>query len=154
MISPLRKKYHALYWDMAIAASHSSYARKAKVGAIVVTPTGMISPGWNGMPSGMGNDCEFYNEELKAWKTKPEVIHAEANALDKMAREGVPAKGSVIFVTRVPCINCAKSLLGIGISAVYYIEPHRKMNGAELLKRAGIHVEYHGDKFPEVMRFL
>lgn len=147
-----RNKYHALYWDIAIAASQSSEARKAKVGAVIVTATGMLSVGWNGMPSGMGNDCEYYNEVLRCWKTKPEVIHAERNALDKMARQGVPAEGSIIFVTRAPCIQCAKSILGLGLKAVYYLELHSDMSGVRLLENVGICVEYQGHNYPAFLR--
>ena len=152
MIDPHKIKYHELYWDMAIAASLSSNARKAKVGAIVVTATGMLSVGWNGMPPGMENDCEFYNEHLECWKTKPEVIHAERNALDKMAKQGVPADGSIIFVTRAPCIQCAKSIMGLGLKAVYYLEAHSDMSGVKLLRDVGIPVEYQGQKYPDWIR--
>jgi len=152
MLYPQRNKYHALYWDIAIAASQSSEARKAKVGAVIVTATGMFSVGWNGMPSGMDNDCEYYNEELICWKTKSEVIHAERNALDKMARQGVPAEGSIIFVTRAPCIQCAKSILGLGLKAVYYLEPHSDMSGVRLLENVGIYVEYQGHNYPAFLR--
>ena len=152
MLDPHKSKFHTLYWDMAIAASQSSEARKAQVGAIVVTATGMISVGYNGMPPGMDNDCEYYNEELLCWKTKLEVIHAERNALDKMARQGVPAEGSIIFVTRAPCIQCAKSILGLGLKAVYYLEPHSDMRGVRLLEGVGIYVEYQGNNYPDFLR--
>lgn len=152
MLDPHKSKFHALYWDMAIAASQSSQARKAKVGAIVVTATGMISPGWNGMPPGMDNDCEYYNDELQCWKTKPEVIHAERNALDKMARQGIPVDGSIIFTTRAPCIDCAKSLMNLGIKAIYYLEPHSDMGGVRLLGKVGIYVEYQGQNYPDWIR--
>ena len=154
MLDPHKSKFHMLYWDIAIAASNCSVAKKAKVGAAVVTATGMISVGYNGMPAGMDNDCEYYDKKLQCWKTKPEVIHAERNALDKMARQGVSAEGSIIFVTRVPCIQCAKSILGLGIKAVYYLDSHRDMSGAELLKRSGICVEKESNEYlyPQFLR--
>lgn len=154
MLDPHKSKFHTLYWDIAIAASNCSVATKAQVGAAVVTATGMISVGYNGMPAGMNNDCEYYDKDLARWKTKPEVIHAECNALDKMARQGVSADGSILFVTRVPCIQCAKSILGLGIKAVYYLDSHRDMSGSELLKRSGIYVEKESNEYlyPQFIR--
>jgi len=149
MLDPHKSKFHALYWDMAIAASQSSVSRIAKVGSVVVTSAGMISVGWNGMPPGMDNDCEYYDEESSCWRSKREVIHSEINALDKMAKQGVTADGSIIFSTRAPCIRCAKSILTRGIKAVYYLEPHKNDEGVNLLKRVGIYVEYQGDKYPD-----
>ncbi|WP_146945055.1 deaminase, partial [Vreelandella venusta] len=121
MIDPHKEKYHGLYWDMAFAAANQSAATRHKVGAIVVTPTGMISVGWNGMPVGMANECESdevteYNAimdvTLTRKKTNPEVIHAERNAIDKMTRQGVPTIGSILFVTLSPCFECCKAIHG------------------------------------------
>lgn len=140
MIDPHKTKYHDLYWSMVEAAAAQSVATRHKVGAIVVTPTGMISVGWNGMPAGLDNNCESTwvrcNESPigARGKTNPEVIHAERNAIDKMTRQGVPTAGSVLFVSRAPCFECAKALHGLGLKAIYYTEEHDDMRGVELLQ--------------------
>jgi len=142
MIDPHKLKYHPLYWAMVEDAAAQSVATRHQVGAIVVTPTGMISVGWNGMPAGMPNECESleaFDPILRGLrpKTNPEVIHAERNALDKMARTGVPAEGSLLFVSRAPCLECAKALHGLGLKAVYYRERHDDMRGVALLETTG-----------------
>lgn len=148
MINPHKYKYDSLYWAMVDAAAAQSVATRHKVGAIVVTPTGMVSVGWNGMPAGMPNECEStlvteldpYNAEVpftRRPKTNPEVIHAERNAIDKMTRQGVPTSGSVLFISRAPCFECAKALHGLGLKAVLYQEEHDDMRGVELLKQTG-----------------
>ena len=145
MIDPHKTKYHPLYWSMVQAAADQTVATRHQVGAIVVTPTGMISVGWNGMPSGMSNDCEgkpvMVHEERKFRpKTKPEVIHAERNAIDKMTRQGVPTQGSILFVSRAPCFECAKAIHGLGLAGIFYEEDHDDMTGVDLLKRTGNYV--------------
>ncbi len=150
MIDPHKAKYHGLYWQMVEAAAAQSVSTRHQVGAIVVTPTGMISVGWNGMPAGMDNNCEatqvldrVEQGELKfRGKTNPEVIHAERNAIDKMTRQGVPTQGSVLFISRSPCLECAKALQGLGLKAVYYGQRHDDIRGAELLKRLGTPTQY------------
>lgn len=158
MIDPHKPKYHSLYWSMVAAAAAQSVATRHKVGAIVVTPTGMISVGWNGMPAGLPNKCEtvpIYREsfdgrgELLRYKTDPAVIHAERNAIDKMTRQGVPTAGSVLFVSRAPCFECAKALHGLGLKAIYYGEHHDDMRGVELLKSLGTPTQYVYDKARE-----
>jgi len=141
MIDPHKTKYHNLYWSMVEAAAAQSVANRAQVGAIVVTPTGMLSVGWNGSPPGMPNNCEYLPEDAKGYdtgRTKPETIHAERNALDKMARQGVPVAGSVLFVSHAPCIECAKSIHGLGFKAVYYRQPYKNDDGVKLLESIGI----------------
>ena len=140
MFDPHKPKYHDLYWKMAWAAAQQSQARRHKVGAILVTPTGMISVGWNAMPAGMDNDCEYWDEALGRYKTKPEVVHAERNAIDKMTRQGVPTCGSVLFVTRSPCFECAKALHGLGIKTIHYAELHDCTGGFEMLRNAGVNL--------------
>lgn len=143
MIDPHKPKYHPLYWSMVEAAAAQSVATRHKVGAIVVTPTGMISVGWNGMPAGLGNNCETHMVPDEAClgklrpKTNPEVIHAERNAIDKMTRQGVPTAGSVLFVSRAPCFECAKAIHGLGLAGIFYQEDHDDMRGVELLKKTG-----------------
>lgn len=143
MISPHKPKYFELYWDMVAAAARQSYAERVKVGALVVTPTGMLSPGWNGMPPGFENECEqpvHPNHGVDEFVTKPEVIHAERNAIDKMTRQGVPIEGSLLFVTMAPCLECAKSIHGLGFAHVYYEQSYRKTCGLTFLVKAGVPV--------------
>ena len=146
MINPLKAKYFDLYWKMARDAAEESACTRHQVGAVVVTPTGMISPGWNGMPAGLPNECEsipVYREsfdghgEILRYKTNPEVIHAERNAIDKMTRQGIPTAGSLLFVTRAPCFECAKAIHGLGLAGIFYEEDHDDMSGVDLLKRTG-----------------
>jgi len=142
VIDPLKPKYFSLYWKMAHDAAEETVCTRHRVGAVVVTPTGMISPGWNGMPSGLDNECETEGywdiHELRVrGKTKPEVVHAERNAIDKMTRQGIPTAGSLLFVTRAPCFECAKAIHGLGLAGVFYEEDHDDMEGVDLLRRTG-----------------
>jgi dCMP deaminase len=115
-----REKDFPLYQDMAVRVSEQSYAKRKQVGCIILAKTGMLSLGFNGMPSGYPNQCEI------SGVTDPLVIHAERNAIDKMTREGVSPYGSIVFVTLSPCLECAKSLAAVGVSAVYYRDLHRQ----------------------------
>lgn len=128
-------KYHALYKDMAVRVSEQSYAKRKQVGCVIVSTTGLIALGFNGMPSGYPNQCE-----LPDGTTNPLVIHAERNAIDKMTREGVPVAGSIVFTTLSPCIECAKSLAAIGVKAVYYRD-HHCQHGLHHLDTMGITTE-------------
>ena len=148
-----KPKHHGFYWAIAHEAAAQSVATRHKVGAVVVTLSGMISTGWNGTPAGMDNCCEkgevirVYNEDGiyqgERRKTSPETIHAERNAIDKMTREGVSTKGSVLFVSRAPCFECAKALHGLGLKTVYYQENHDDMGGVDLLRDTGTPVIQH-----------
>src|SRR5690625_178636 len=141
-----------MYWDLAHRVAQQSEANRGKVGAVVVTTTGMLSIGWNGMPAGCENECEHWVDvEYTEWPegripivselvTKPEVIHAERNAIDKMTRQGIPTEGSLLFVTCAPCFECAKAIHGLGLKAVYYEEPYRCDAGIALLRRACVPV--------------
>ena len=147
-LNPHKRKFHPFYWAIVEAAAAQSVATRHKVGALVVTPSGMMSSGWNGMPAGMDNNCEgnpFWDdhEECLRGKTKPEVVHAERNAIDKMTREGVSTKDSILFVSRAPCFECAKALHGLGLKTVYYQEDHDDMRGVELLRATGTSVIKH-----------
>lgn len=139
-MNPHRAKYHRLYWQMAQACADSSKAEVRKVGAVVVTETGLISPGWNGMPSGMDNCCEDHSKQKvdeltneTRNPTKPEVIHAERNAIDKMTREGVPTKNAVLFVTTAPCFECAKAIHSLGFKAVIFLSHYKSDEGIKFL---------------------
>jgi dCMP deaminase len=127
-----REKDFPLYQDMAVRVSEQSYAKRKQVGAVILAKTGMISLGWNGQPSGYPNQCELLDGT-----TDPLVIHAERNAIDKMTREGVSPYGSIVFVTLSPCLECAKSLAAVGVSAVYYRDLHRQ-EAIEHLNQMGI----------------
>ena len=144
MYDPLKEKYHQLYWDIAYDAAKQSVSTKRKVGAIIVTPSGMLSVGWNGTPAGFDNACEDDNNF-----TKPEVIHAERNALDKMHQQGVSVHGSILFVTCMPCLECAKAIHNTGLRAVHY-DQQKRNNGLAFLRGAGIKCYFRfGQKYRE-----
>lgn len=148
MLDPHKPKYHSLYWRMAHEAARESTATRHQVGAVLVLPSGMISVGWNGMPAGLDNECEYPPEYIpeegkRRRKTRPEVIHAERNAIDKMTRQGVPTAGSLLFVTRAPCFECAKALHGLGLAGILYDQVHDDMRGIALLHQCGTPT-YHG----------
>lgn len=151
MIAPHKAKYHSLYWAMAWAAAAQSVAERRKVGAIIVAPTGMISVGWNGMPAGFPDECEIRQGQsvyLSSTRetidcghtliTRDEVIHAERNAIDKMTRQGVPIEGSILFITLSPCLECAKSIHGLGFKHIYYKDAYRCTRGIDFLEQAGV----------------
>jgi len=116
-----------------------SHATRAKVGCIIVKDNRIISIGYNGMPSGWDNECEIPGED----KTKPEVLHAEANAITKLARSSDSSEGSALFCTHMPCIECAKLIHQSGISSVYYLINYKaaKGSGEEFLKISNIGLE-------------
>lgn len=122
--------------EIAETVSKMSYAKRLQVGAIVVKSNRIISIGFNGTPSGWDNNCEDENN-----KTKPEVIHAEANLIMKLARSNESGMGSVMFLTHAPCIDCAKLIYGSGITQVYYKHKYRDQSGVEFLKKCNVIVE-------------
>jgi dCMP deaminase len=130
------EKYQKLYMDMALRVAEMSYATRLKVGCIIVTERDNISYGWNGMPSGWDNECEYLFEGVL--KTKPEVLHAEANALMKLVRSSISSENAVIYVTHAPCIECAKLIWQAGISYVYYKDVYRSEDGLIFLSKCGI----------------
>ena len=136
MKNQMKAKWLNAYMDTAERFASLSSATRLKVGACVVKDHRIISIGYNGMPSGWDNDCEDDQGE-----TKKEVIHAEANAILKLARDGERGTGSVIFCTHAPCIECAKLIYGAGIDKLYYRDVYRKDNGLRFLKESGIGVE-------------
>lgn len=125
------------YLKMASIWAENSYCTRRKVGALIVKDKMIISDGYNGTPSGFENICEDSNGV-----TKPYVLHAEANAITKIARSGNNSDGATLYVTAAPCIECAKLIIQAGINRVIYSEPYRLSDGIDLLKRAGINVEY------------
>ncbi len=137
----IKAKHERMYMDMAIAASKSSTAERLKVGCVIVTTGDIVLPGYNGTPSGWDNSCETLDKDDNL-VTKPEVLHAESNALSKAAKEGVSCKGASIFLTHSPCIDCAKLLHQIGIKAVYFLTPYRDPEGLTFLDKCKIHVKH------------
>lgn len=124
------------YLRMARIWAENSYCKRRQVGALVVKDKMIISDGYNGTPSGFENVCEDNNV------TKPYVLHAEANAITKLARSSNNSEGSTLYVTASPCIECAKLIIQSGIKRVVYAEKYRLDDGIKLMQRAGIKVEY------------
>ena len=140
MIAKQDKKQDLLdyrYLRMARIWAENSYCQRRQVGALVVKSKMIISDGYNGTPSGFENICED-----DAGVTKPYVLHAEANAITKLARSGNNSEDSTLYVTASPCIECAKLIIQAGIRRVVYGEKYRLTDGIDLLERAGIEVEY------------
>lgn len=124
------------YLRMALIWSENSYCQRRQVGALIVKDKMIISDGYNGTPSGFPNVCEENNV------TYPYVLHAEANAITKIARSGNNSDGATLYVTDSPCIECAKLIIQAGIKRVVYSREYRLTDGVDLLRRAGIQVEY------------
>ena len=125
------------YIRMASIWAENSYCTRRQVGALIVKNQRIISDGYNGTPSGFENICEDENNV-----TKPYVLHAEANAITKIARSNNSSDGATLYVTASPCIECAKLIIQSGIKRVVYSEKYRLEDGLELLQRAGIEVLY------------
>jgi dCMP deaminase len=125
------------YLRMAKIWSENSYCSRRQVGALIVKDKMIISDGFNGTPSGFENICEDTNGV-----TKPYVLHAEANAITKIARSSNSSDGATMYVTASPCIECAKLIIQAGIKRVIYSEKYRLEDGLELLRKANIEVEY------------
>mgnify|MGYP000050903901 FL=1 len=125
------------YIRMAGIWAENSYCQRRKVGALIVKDKMIISDGYNGTPSGFENVCEDENNV-----TKPYVLHAEANAITKIARSGNSSAGATMYVTAAPCIECAKLIIQAGIRRVVYSEQYRLEDGLDLLRRAKIEVIY------------
>ena len=121
------------YMRMAFIWSENSYCKRRKVGALLVKDKMIISDGYNGTPSGFENICEDENNV-----TKPYVLHAEANAITKIARSSNSSDGATLYVTSSPCIECAKLIIQAGIKRVVYSDAYRLSDGVELLSRAEI----------------
>ena len=124
------------YLRMARVWAENSYCRRRQVGALLVKGHAIISDGYNGTPSGFENVCE--DEE---GRTKAYVLHAEANAITKVAKSNNSSEGSTLYVTASPCIECAKLIIQAGIKRVVYSEPYRSADGLALLREAGVAVE-------------
>jgi dCMP deaminase len=149
----MKQKWIDAFMDTAERFAELSSAVRLQVGAVVVKDNRIISIGYNGMPAGWTNECEHvvdvaktdprydYNNFTKELKTKDEVIHAEANAIIKLARDGESGNGSSLFCTHAPCIHCAKLIHGAGIEKVYYRHSYRDEDGVSFLQKCKINVE-------------
>ena len=131
-----QQKLDLRYLRMARIWAENSYCKRRQVGALVVKDKMIISDGYTGTPSGFENVCEENNV------TKPYVLHAEANAITKLARSSNNSEGSTLYVTASPCIECSKLIIQSGIKRVVYAEKYRLTDGIDLLERAGVKVEY------------
>ncbi len=125
------------YLKMALVWAQNSYCKRRQVGALLVKDKMIISDGYNGTPSGFENICEDENN-----LTKPYVLHAEANAITKVAKSGNSSDGATLYVTSSPCLECSKLIIQAGIKRVVFTENYRLEDGVNLLKRAGIEVKY------------
>ena len=144
----MKEKWINAFMDTAFRFADLSSAVRLRVGAVVVKDNRIISIGYNGMPAGWTNECEYhiseYNEITKSWyptgetKTKDEVIHAEANAISKLARSNDSGLGGAMFITHAPCVDCAKLIYGAGINTVYYRNSYRDTSGLDFLTKCGI----------------
>jgi dCMP deaminase len=144
------QRYNNLYMDLATRIAEMSFAKRLHVGAVIVKDTNIISFGWNGMPSGWDNNCEEEvivaevegnpSRVIRELKTKTEVLHAEQNALAKLAKSTESGDGAKLFVTHAPCMDCAKLVYQSGINTVYYRNSYRSSEGLEFLERAGVTV--------------
>jgi len=130
----VKTKFIKAYMDVAKRFSQLSYAQRLKVGAIIVKDDRIVAYGYNGMPSGWDNNCEEEN------KTRPEVLHAESNAIAKLARSNDSGLDADIFITHSPCIECAKLIYQSGIKRVYFGENYRNTDGLDFLTASKINV--------------
>ena len=150
----MKQKWIEAFMDTAERFAQLSSAKRLQVGSVVVKDNRIISIGYNGMPSGWDNECEkrvytlagtyeYLDEDGSSYSlvTKDEVIHAEANAITKLARDGDSGLGASLFCTHAPCIHCAKLIHGAGVSKVYYRDTYRDNFGIEFLEKCNIEVE-------------
>ena len=133
------EKFDKAYLEMAAVWARNSYCKSRQVGALIVKDRMIISDGYNGTPSGFENVCEDENGV-----TKPYVLHAEANAITKVAKSGNSSEGATLYVTASPCVECAKLIIQAGIRRVVYTDAYRLTDGVDLLRRAGIEIEQVG----------
>ena len=149
----MKQKYIDLYMDWADRTAQLSHARRLQVGAVIVKDDSVISYGYNGMPAGWDNNCEYEVEEFQTeygvgsklvktgeLKTKPEVLHAESNAIAKLAKSTSSGECASIFITHAPCHDCAKLIYQSGISSVYYRNAYRDTSGIDFLTKSNVKV--------------
>lgn len=146
----MKRKFIDYYMKIAELTSQLSYAKRLQVGAVVVKGNQILSTGFNGMPSGWENVCETITPEYLDRETgiytpaqlvsKPEVLHAERNCLDKIAASNESTRDATLFITHSPCLECAKSIYNTGITDVYYKHDYKSTAGIEFLKKTGVNV--------------
>ena len=139
----MKDKFISAYMDVAERFAELSSARRLHVGAIVVKDDRIISIGYNGMPSGWDNNCEDtiqHSDDTVTLKSKPEVLHAETNAIAKLAKSNESGMGATMFITHAPCLDCAKLIYQSGISSVLYRNSYRDTGGITFLEKSGIQV--------------
>ena len=137
----MKKKFIDYFMQMAELTASLSYAKRLQVGALIVKGNRIVGTGYNGMPTDWENDCEFeVDGELK---TKQEVLHAETNAIAKVAQSTESSEGSTMFCTHAPCVDCAKLIYQSGIATLYFKHEYRDDAGLEFLKLSGVNVHNH-----------
>jgi dCMP deaminase len=140
----MKQKLKQAYMKTAETFADLSHARRLHVGSIVVKDDRIISIGYNGMPSGWDNNCEDtiqHSDDTVTLKSKPEVLHAETNAIAKLAKSNESGMGATMFITHAPCLDCAKLIYQSGISSVLYRDAYRDTSGITFLERSGVTVE-------------
>jgi dCMP deaminase len=142
MIQPLKAKYWPMYFNMAYAAQMQTEAKREKVGCVIVTPSGVVLPGYNGQPPGHHTNCcentPVEENGIQRLKTDTSVIHAEDNAINKAFIQGIDLTGSHIFSTVSPCPGCSQLIVDAGIAVVHYDRHHDDMSGHSILDAAGV----------------
>lgn len=165
----MKPKFQKLYNNIAHEVAKMSHARRLQVGAVIVKDDRVISMGYNGMPAGWENNCEYKDYDLSkdfngnyfpdpknyypfedekgryGLKTRPEVLHAESNAVSKLAKSNDSGDGADIFVTHAPCMECSKLIFQSGIRRVYYSQDYRDDSGIKFLKQSGVEVVKHDE---------
>lgn len=141
----MKQKWIEAFMDTAERFAKLSSAKRLQVGAVVVKDERITSIGYNGTPAGWDNTCEYRyvnpQTQIAEDVTKPEVIHAEANAISKLAKSSESGEGASIFVTHAPCVECAKLIYGAGIKHVYYRNSYRSEDGLNFLVKCNIETE-------------
>ncbi len=135
----MKPKFIDYFMNIADLTSKLSYAKRLQVGAVIVKGNQIIGTGYNGMPTGWENMCEVEQDD-GSLKTKPEVLHAESNAIAKVSRSTESSEGATLFCTHAPCIDCAKLIYQAGISTVYYREQYRDDSGLRFLSQGNVNV--------------
>ena len=151
----MKPKFQKLYNNIAHEVAKMSHARRLQVGAVIVKDDRVISMGYNGMPAGWENNCESegidFNPITKTktgngiLTTRPEVLHAESNAIAKLAKSNDSGLGADLFITHAPCMECSKLIFQSGISRVYYSSDYRDDSGIKFLKQSGVEVVKHDE---------
>ena len=141
----MKPKFIDYFMKVAELTATLSYAKRLQVGAVIVKGNQTIGTGYNGMPTDWENTCEVTQED-GTLKTKPEVLHAETNAIAKVAQSTESSQGATLFCTHAPCIDCAKLIYQSGIETVYYKETYRSEDGLNFLRKSGINVHRHTDR--------